>query len=44
MDNQSRRNFMRGSLLAIAAVPFGATLLSQRAFAQDLTPDRKSVV
>ncbi|HKM37897.1 MAG TPA: high-potential iron-sulfur protein [Thiopseudomonas sp.] len=38
MDNQSRRNFMRGSLLAIAAVPFGATLLSQRAFAQDLTP------
>ena len=38
MDNQSRRKFMRNSLLAVAALPLGASLLSQRAFAQDLTP------
>ncbi len=38
MDNQSRRKFMRNSLLAVAALPLGASLLSQRAFAQDLAP------
>lgn len=38
MDNQSRRKFMRNSLIAIAALPLGASLLSQRAFAQELTP------
>ncbi|MDY7218229.1 high-potential iron-sulfur protein [Denitrificimonas sp. JX-1] len=38
MADQSRRKFMRSSLLGIAAIPFGASLLSQRAFAQELTP------
>ena len=38
MDNQSRRKFMRNSLFAIAALPLGASLLSPRAFAQDLAP------
>lgn len=38
MANQSRRKFMRTSLFSIAALPLGASLLSQRAFAQELTP------
>lgn len=38
MANQSRRNFMRNSLFGVAALPFGASLLSQSAFAQGLTP------
>ena len=36
MASQSRRIFMRTSLLSIAALPFAASILSQRAFAQDL--------
>lgn len=38
MANNSRRKFMRHSLLGIAALPLGASLLSSRAFAQDLEP------
>ncbi len=38
MDNQSRRKFMRNSLLTMAALPLGASLLSQRAFAEELEP------
>ena len=38
MANQCRRTFMRTSLLSIAALPFGASILSQRAYAQDLEP------
>ncbi|GGE73635.1 hypothetical protein GCM10011533_27570 [Streptosporangium jomthongense] len=38
MTDQSRRKFMRHSLLGIAALPFGASVLSQRVFAQDLPP------
>ncbi|MDD2222043.1 MAG: high-potential iron-sulfur protein [Pseudomonas sp.] len=38
MANQSRRKFMRSSLFGIAALPFGASLLSQHAFAQELEP------
>ncbi len=38
MANQSRRKFMRQSLLGIAALPLGASFLSQNALAQELTP------
>lgn len=38
MANQSRRKFMRASLLSIAALPFGASILSRQAFAQTLEP------
>lgn len=38
MANQSRRKFMRTSLLSIAALPFGASILSQRVYAQDFEP------
>jgi len=38
MTKQSRRKFMRHSLLGIAALPLGASILSQRVFAQELTP------
>lgn len=36
MANQNRRDFMRHSLLGLAALPLGAGVLSQRAFAQEL--------
>lgn len=36
MANQSRRDFMRTSLLGLAALPLGAGILSKTAFAQDL--------
>lgn len=38
MTDQSRRKFMRHSLLGIAALPLGASVLSQRVFAQELPP------
>ncbi len=38
MANQSRRTFMRTSMLSIAALPFGASMLSQRTYAQDFEP------
>jgi hypothetical protein len=38
MANESRRKFMRHSLLGMAAIPLGMGILSQRAFAQSLTP------
>jgi hypothetical protein len=38
MANQSRRNFMRHSLLGMAALPLGMSVLSQHAFAQSLPP------
>lgn len=38
MANESRRKFMRHSLLGMAAIPLGMGILSQRAFAQTLTP------
>lgn len=38
MANQSRRKFIRSSLFGIAALPLGASLLSQRAFAEGLVP------
>ena len=38
MAKQSRRDFMRHSLLGLAALPLGAGILSQRAFAQELPP------
>ncbi|MFP4263737.1 MAG: high-potential iron-sulfur protein [Halomonas sp.] len=36
MANHSRRDFMRHSLMGIAALPLGAGILSSKAFAQDL--------
>lgn len=36
MANQSRRDFMRNSLLGLAALPLGAGILSQSAFADTL--------
>ncbi|MGM0537207.1 MAG: high-potential iron-sulfur protein [Pseudomonadota bacterium] len=36
MADHSRRDFMRNSLLGLAALPLGAGLLSKSAFAQDL--------
>ncbi|WP_458526703.1 high-potential iron-sulfur protein [Onishia taeanensis] len=36
MANQSRRDFMRNSLLGLAALPLGAGILSRQALAQDL--------
>lgn len=38
MANQSRRTFMRYSLLSMAAIPLGMGILSQHAFAQSLAP------
>jgi len=38
MADQSRRKFMRSSLLGMAALPLGMGILSQRAFAQSLPP------
>ncbi|GHE20737.1 high-potential iron-sulfur protein [Halomonas urumqiensis] len=38
MANQSRRDFMRNSLMGVAALPLGAGILSKSAFAQDLPP------
>lgn len=38
MANSSRRNFMRNSLLGMAALPLGAGVLSRNAFAQELPP------
>ena len=38
MADKSRRNFMRRSLLGIAVLPLGASILTQRAFAQELEP------
>ncbi|WP_100640697.1 high-potential iron-sulfur protein [Marinobacter salexigens] len=38
MTDQSRRKFIRHSLLGIAALPLGASVLSQRVLAQDLPP------
>ncbi|MGM0825151.1 MAG: high-potential iron-sulfur protein [Pseudomonadota bacterium] len=36
MANQSRRAFMRNSMLSLAALPLGAGILSKKAFAQEL--------
>ncbi|PMR76632.1 high-potential iron-sulfur protein [Billgrantia endophytica] len=36
MANQSRRDFMRNSLLGVAALPLGAGILSKQAFAETL--------
>ena len=36
MANQSRRDFMRNSVLGLAALPLGVGILSKTAFAQDL--------
>lgn len=36
MADHSRRDFMRNSLLGLAALPLGAGILSKNAFAQDL--------
>lgn len=36
MANYSRRDFMRNSVLGLAALPLGAGILSKTAFAQDL--------
>ena len=36
MANHSRRDFMRNSVLSLAALPLGASVLSTRALAQDL--------
>ncbi|MDN6180413.1 MAG: high-potential iron-sulfur protein [Halomonas subglaciescola] len=36
MANQSRRDFMRTGVLGLAALPLGAGILSQTAFAQTL--------
>ena len=36
MANQSRRDFMRNSMLGLAALPLGAGILSKTAFAQEL--------
>ena len=38
MAKQSRRDFIRHSLLGLAALPLGAGILSQRVLAQELTP------
>ena len=38
MANHSRRNFMRNSLMGLAALPLGAGILSKNAFAQELPP------
>ena len=38
MADRNRRDFMRNSLLGLAALPLGAGILSKRAFAQDLPP------
>ncbi|QFT86064.1 High-potential iron-sulfur protein [Halomonas sp. THAF12] len=38
MANPSRRDFMRHSLLGLAALPLGIGVLSTRSFAQDLSP------
>lgn len=38
MANHSRRDFMRHSLLGLAALPLGAGILSKSAFAQALPP------
>ncbi|MFG6159297.1 high-potential iron-sulfur protein [Halomonas sp. 1390] len=36
MADRNRRDFMRNSLLGLAALPLGAGILSKSAFAQDL--------
>ncbi|WP_346795397.1 high-potential iron-sulfur protein [Halomonas sp. Bachu 37] len=36
MANQSRRTFMRNSLMGLATLPLGAGILSKTAFAQEL--------
>lgn len=36
MANQSRRDFMRNSMLGLAALPLGVGILSKTAFAQEL--------
>ncbi|WP_386078965.1 high-potential iron-sulfur protein [Vreelandella sp. F11] len=36
MANKSRRDFMRNSMLGLAALPLGAGILSKSAFAQEL--------
>ncbi|WP_339883465.1 high-potential iron-sulfur protein [Vreelandella maris] len=36
MANKSRRDFMRNSMLGLAALPLGAGILSKTAFAQEL--------
>ena len=36
MANHSRRDFMRNSLMGLAALPLGVGILSKSAFAQDL--------
>ena len=36
MANHSRRDFMRNTVLSLAALPLGASVLSTRALAQDL--------
>lgn len=36
MANKSRRDFMRNSVLGLAALPLGAGILSKTAFAQEL--------
>ncbi|WP_027967728.1 high-potential iron-sulfur protein [Halomonas halocynthiae] len=38
MTNNSRRTFMRNSLLGLAALPLGAGLLSRNALAAELPP------
>lgn len=38
MANHSRRDFMRNSLLGLAALPLGAGIMSKTAFAQELPP------
>lgn len=38
MANHSRRDFIRHSLLGLAALPFGAGALSRQALAQELPP------
>ncbi|ATJ81700.1 high-potential iron-sulfur protein [Halomonas beimenensis] len=38
MADHSRRDFMRHSLLGLAALPLGAGILSRTAFAQELPP------
>ncbi|WP_163648260.1 high-potential iron-sulfur protein [Modicisalibacter sp. 'Wilcox'] len=38
MADQNRRDFIRHSLLGLAALPLGAGILSQRALAQELPP------
>ncbi|TDO09828.1 MULTISPECIES: high-potential iron-sulfur protein [Halomonas] len=38
MTDHRRRDFMRNSLLGLAALPLGAGVLSKSAFAQELPP------